>query len=92
MTKLSKKPTPSIADKKERVRKAVRILGEALDNYKEAHPHWRIEVPDLFDPMERQVPQALPRGRPRQGNHLGAAVRGAALSGRVGLEGFANGR
>src|SRR5713101_688069 len=44
MTKPSKKPAPNIAKKKERVRKALRILGEALDNYEEAHPHWRIEV------------------------------------------------
>jgi hypothetical protein len=44
MTNPSKKPTPNIAEKKERVRKAVRILGEALDNYEKAHPHWKIEV------------------------------------------------
>jgi hypothetical protein len=44
MAKRSKKPTPSIAEKKQRVRKAVRVLEEALDNYEQAHPHWRIEV------------------------------------------------
>ncbi len=44
MTKPSKKPTPNIAEKKDRVRKAVRVLGKALANYEEAHPHWRIEV------------------------------------------------
>jgi hypothetical protein len=44
MAKPSKKPTPSIAEKEDRVRKAVRVLREALDNYEQAHPHWRIEV------------------------------------------------
>jgi len=43
MAKPSKKPTPSIAEKEDRVRNAVRVLGEALDNYEQAHPHWRIE-------------------------------------------------
>jgi uncharacterized protein with NAD-binding domain and iron-sulfur cluster len=26
------------------IAKAVRVLGEALDNYEQAHPHWRIEA------------------------------------------------
>jgi hypothetical protein len=43
MAKPSKKPTPSIAEKEDRVRKAVRVLREALDNYEHAHPHRRIE-------------------------------------------------
>ena len=44
MAKPSKKPQASIAEKKERVRKAVGILGDALEHYEQAHPHWRIEV------------------------------------------------
>ena len=44
MAKPSKKPTQTIAEKKERVNKAIGILGKALDSYEEAHPHWKMEV------------------------------------------------
>lgn len=39
-----RKPKPGIAKTEERVRKAVGILGDALDDYEAKHPHWRSEV------------------------------------------------
>jgi hypothetical protein len=39
MAKQAKKPGPSMTEKKKRVRKAVGILGDALDDYDAKHPH-----------------------------------------------------
>lgn len=44
MSNPSKKPPPTTAEEKERIKKAVGSLGAALGNYKKDHPNWRIEV------------------------------------------------